>query len=953
MKIESQEWPAAMNVFLEQAHMRLWYRLPTPGSEKFKLNAVSGSHTAEEALQLLTAGTRLTATILGGRYIDIQVAAGPLETETAPGTAMAPVPEVLVESTRSFNIGLAPAAFGIEGRLVFSHEQLENSPYRDVGAFLRAMLTSNVITSVPNGAAMISGVTGQINLRGLGNGETVVQVDGHRLAGVFFGGVIQQPELDQMPLSSVERIEVLGGSASGHAGGGAVGGLINIVRRREAPGVRFAIQSEQLAGIRSGTSDLFFERTVGFDEGRGWASFSASWTQQGLVQAWQHNMTTEGRETVAGNNRQHAESGPPPLGAGKNIRGIGGSAGPPEGTDLLGNISRDSNGTERFTPVFIYSLADTAQEQGGAFATVRPRQEVGAFNVAGKFNFSPRVSATAEVGYARSARRGEVSVVEDVMPRTRVIAAGQPGNPFDEDILQTEGSSLGDGTMRAEHTSMYASLGLAWPFLRAGGARFEHNWSSAAARLTTPLLVPIEPAPGATASSLLADPASEFVLESSTTPPFRSEVQESTLQLTTPSFSLSGAGTSHLTVTLGRRREQLADIAGALPSDILASSQVTAGAGPRSSQTVYTAKGELVFPVLAPLPDLSMPLLQAGLSLRKDRYRVDTPALTQIGRDPIEFNATTGFASLGLQPFAHVGFHATFGTAFVPPPLTLLSAPVPQTFRQLPIGDPKRNGEPLENVELITGGSLDLRPERARTYKVGIDVTLPGEWGGFTLEYLRIRKQEGLLRSEDAFYADPDAFFREFGWRVVRDASGRIVRIDTTPINIAHQEVRAIDLGMSLRAPLGDLGKLELSGNATFEPDFLQQNTPDSPTVNNAGVGNLSAPRSRVTLSATFSRAHWQAGLTNRYTSSGLVSREGQVIADQGGRTVASQMYGDVFLSFTKPPSASDVGTLELRFDARNVFRAKAPFDAQEYRYFNRYGEEELPAYGLSMRWRF
>jgi len=77
-----------------------------------------------------------------------------------------------------------------------------------------------------------------INLRGLGENQTLILVDGRRLPprpGVVSG--FGQPDINGIPLAMIERIEVLPSTSSGIYGGGATGGMINIITRKDFSGV--------------------------------------------------------------------------------------------------------------------------------------------------------------------------------------------------------------------------------------------------------------------------------------------------------------------------------------------------------------------------------------------------------------------------------------------------------------------------------------------------------------------------------------------------------------------------------------------------------------------------------------------------------------------------------------------------------------------------------------------
>lgn len=74
-----------------------------------------------------------------------------------------------------------------------------------------------------------------VNLRGLGSESTLVLVDGKRIGhSGFLGGVT---DVSSIPLSMVERVEVMLDGASAIYGSDAVGGVVNIITRKDYEGV--------------------------------------------------------------------------------------------------------------------------------------------------------------------------------------------------------------------------------------------------------------------------------------------------------------------------------------------------------------------------------------------------------------------------------------------------------------------------------------------------------------------------------------------------------------------------------------------------------------------------------------------------------------------------------------------------------------------------------------------
>ncbi|GAB2513874.1 TonB-dependent receptor domain-containing protein [Microbulbifer agarilyticus] len=85
---------------------------------------------------------------------------------------------------------------------------------------------------------LLSGFTvgaSEANLRGLGAGRTLVLVNGRRIADypLPFGGEQNGVDLGTIPSSALSRVEVLSGSASAIYGSDAVGGVINLITKRD------------------------------------------------------------------------------------------------------------------------------------------------------------------------------------------------------------------------------------------------------------------------------------------------------------------------------------------------------------------------------------------------------------------------------------------------------------------------------------------------------------------------------------------------------------------------------------------------------------------------------------------------------------------------------------------------------------------------------------------------
>ncbi len=102
--------------------------------------------------------------------------------------------------------------------------------------------------------------TSSVDLRGLGASRTLVLVDGRRLTMSPSTGSSQ--DLNAIPIGAVERIEVLSDGASAIYGSDAIGGVINVITRKDYNGAQITLGAGQVSvpadgGDRENGSILF------------------------------------------------------------------------------------------------------------------------------------------------------------------------------------------------------------------------------------------------------------------------------------------------------------------------------------------------------------------------------------------------------------------------------------------------------------------------------------------------------------------------------------------------------------------------------------------------------------------------------------------------------------------------------------------------------------------------
>tara|TARA_B110000503_G_scaffold42451_1_gene69536 strand:+ start:578 stop:3298 length:2721 start_codon:yes stop_codon:yes gene_type:complete len=92
--------------------------------------------------------------------------------------------------------------------------------------------------------------TAQFNLRGLGLGSTLTLINGRRggISTVADGGGNQFFDINQLPMSMIERVEFLTDGASAVYGSQAVAGVANIITRKNFEGLEFTVDGQSSDG---------------------------------------------------------------------------------------------------------------------------------------------------------------------------------------------------------------------------------------------------------------------------------------------------------------------------------------------------------------------------------------------------------------------------------------------------------------------------------------------------------------------------------------------------------------------------------------------------------------------------------------------------------------------------------------------------------------------------------
>ncbi len=119
---------------------------------------------------------------------------------------------------------------------VLDREHLDKSGYNSVSDVLRDLSSSSFGGSREDAGSSIADVA-TVNLRGLGASRTLVLMNGRRLPKDSLAAAV---DLNNIPFDALERIEVLKDGASALYGSDAVGGVVNIITKKDFEGLSFS-----------------------------------------------------------------------------------------------------------------------------------------------------------------------------------------------------------------------------------------------------------------------------------------------------------------------------------------------------------------------------------------------------------------------------------------------------------------------------------------------------------------------------------------------------------------------------------------------------------------------------------------------------------------------------------------------------------------------------------------
>jgi len=154
---------------------------------------------------------------------------------------------------------------------VISRIDFEKSTATNLGEFLQTMPSSS---GSPLGTKTSNGGNGSatVDLRGMRATRTLTLIDGKR--------TVDGGDLQTIPLTMVERVEILKDGASAIYGADAVAGVINIITRTDFDGTEVTAELSDYQDVEDGGQRVRLGVISGINSGKGNITWGIEWDEQ-------------------------------------------------------------------------------------------------------------------------------------------------------------------------------------------------------------------------------------------------------------------------------------------------------------------------------------------------------------------------------------------------------------------------------------------------------------------------------------------------------------------------------------------------------------------------------------------------------------------------------------------------------------------------------------------------
>ena len=884
-----------------------------------------------------------------------------------------------VQPFQSANVDLPRTVDDAQPYLIFERRAIEQSGATSVENFLRQRLPMDATEASMNTSANNSNFS-SFNLRGLGADHTLVLIDGRRPADYNLISTGNQSDINGVPLAAIDRIEVLPSSASGIYGASAVGGVINVVLRRNYAGIQVSTSYNNTFSSDAPIRSVNFAGGLSLEKGKTQVMFTGSYSDTKALLVQDRNFVQKGMASI----RKNAPDSflPPnaqPLGATPNIRSNTNTPLFNSGSASYTTVPVGFAGGDRATTLaalqskagtYNYDLAPTHQT-GAALYMIGSPGEVTAQQVKFSRQMFPWLEAFVE--YRRSTNNNVNSEQTPFSATANFsIAATAPTNPFGQVVRMSIPSDPPDavGEFAIRLVNLRALAGLIISLPRDWRVHADYTWNNARTQQEQGALN--------TASmnndfnSGMLNPFRDTVAYPLNLNPYlgrltlnsRNTLEEYAFRTAGPLWTLP-AGQIKLAATYSYRKEIIPTYRSDTIYNAAPNSFFVIPARSRGTDAAYA---EVWVPLVGAKKNWPLlRLLDFQVAGRDERFKVTTAtalvtsAATNVVRNKTRYAADTPTYGVRYRSFKDLLFRASYSEAFRPP--TFNQSVATPNILSTRVTDPKR-GNASSTINYTSGTNPDIKPEWAKDTNLGV-VWEPKKLPGLrvSLDYSKIKKIDNIttLSIQNTVNFEgylPDRVTREKP--VAGDAytAGQIISVDARSINLNQALTESYDASINYNLRSTHFGTWNLWSMATWWMHYKVQATVSSPLVEFIGSPGYVKFKAGAGLTCDFNR--WTFGWSARYVDSSL-----QRVANtlqQGSDHIPSQHYHDVFVSRRFPQATSGnsswldrtLSRTELQIGVQNVLNKVPPFDAYRTTYYiSSYGDARLATYTITVRKHF
>lgn len=249
--------------------------------------ALIGRHTARSAVERLIGGSGLAVQLVDGALVITARERAAAEAE--PGSEEAPAGEEQEIVVTGTNLrGAEPAS----PLITITRREIDRVGATSVDQLMRILPqnTQGGVNKENSGVLLpdqdVTDHGAGLNLRGLGQRATLVLVNGRRVAPSGGGGFV---DVSLIPVTALERVEILTDGASAIYGSDAVGGVVNFILRDRFDGLEASVQGG--VATRGGGEQLQASLAGGRDWGSGSGMIAYEYRLENEILADDRNFT--------------------------------------------------------------------------------------------------------------------------------------------------------------------------------------------------------------------------------------------------------------------------------------------------------------------------------------------------------------------------------------------------------------------------------------------------------------------------------------------------------------------------------------------------------------------------------------------------------------------------------------------------------------------------------------